>query len=190
VSPSTSLTPSSSSQPTNANACDLSPEERAAQIRELLSTVSNSSLFDDPSTPQAQALNWITNEDTIEPVLCPNQIGEQRCSMGGSVNPLVQRYIMATFYFATQEGFSGWYQCTAPVDFDNPRDVAAANADCTRTPRKFFDGPDTRVGAPFTDAWLTPVNECAWGGVACWGADTPQMYLCIDQLDLCKRTCL
>jgi len=135
LSPSTSLTPSSSSQPTN-EACNLSSEERAAQIRVLLSTVSNSSLFDDPTTPQAQALNWITNEDTIEPVLCPNQIGED-CTMGGTVNPMVQRYIMATFYFATQ-GENGWIK---------------------------------------VNKWLTPVNECEWGGVTCWN-------LCIEKLNI------
>jgi hypothetical protein len=165
--------------------CNISPEERAAQIRELLSTVSDSSLFDDQTTPQARALNWITNEDTIEPVLCPNQSGEG-CKMGVRVNTLVQRYILATFYFATQ-GDKGWDECDAPADFNNPADVDAANAACTKMALPFFGRPDKRVGAMSTDAWLTPVNECQWGGVACWGADTPGLNLCIDQLDFGKR---
>ena len=80
--------------------CNLTKEERASQIRELMSTVSDPSHFDDPSTPQARALDWITNEDAIEPVLCPNEIGNG-CSRGGTVNPLIQRYVLTTFYFGT-----------------------------------------------------------------------------------------
>ena len=159
--------------------CNLEPEERAAQIRELLSTVSDPALFDDPATPQAQALNWITNEDTIEPVLCPNEIGEG-CTRGGSVNPLVQRYALAVFYYGTDG--DDWEQCSAPDDFSDPASIAVADAACERvvTP---FGVANERVGDTSTDAWLGPVNECFWGGVACWGSDTPNLNLCIDQLD-------
>ncbi|KAL9179949.1 hypothetical protein ACHAXT_007919 [Thalassiosira profunda] len=159
--------------------CNLEPEERAAQIRELLGTVSDPALFDDPATPQAQALDWITNEDTIEPVLCPNEIGEG-CTRGGSVNPLVQRYALAVFYYGTDG--DDWEQCSAPDDFSDPASIAVADAACERvvTP---FGVANERVGDTSTDAWLGPVNECFWGGVACWGSDTPNLNLCIDQLD-------
>lgn len=149
-----------------------------------MSEVSDDALFDDPTTPQAQALEWITNEDAIEPILCPNQIGEG-CSRGGSVNPMVQRYVMAVFYFGA-EG-DDWEQCSAPDNFpgggfDDPASVTAANDACTRVVTPFGVG-NQRVGDTSTDAWLGPVNECQWGGVACWGADTPNLNLCIDQLD-------
>ena len=163
--------------------CDLTPDERAAEIRELLSAVSDPALFDDPTTPQARALDWIANEDALEPPLCPNAIGEG-CALNsrfGSANPLVQRYVLAVFYYAT-EGDASWTTCRAPTDPDDPASVAAADAACDRvvTP---FGVQNQRVGATSTDAWLGPVNECQWGGVACWGADTPNLNLCIDQLD-------
>ena len=150
--------------------CNLTPDQRAADIRALMSTVTDPALFDDPSTPQARALDWITNEDAIEPVLCPDL---SFCGM-------VQRYILAAFYFATDG--ADWSQCSAPEDLDDPASVAAANAECNRvvTP---FGVANERVGDTSTDAWLGPVNECQWGGIACWGSDTPNLDLCIDQLD-------
>jgi len=132
-----------------------------------MATVTNDSLFDDPTTPQAQALNWVTNEDAIEPTLCPDR-------------KMLQRYVLAAFYFAT-EGDS-WDQCSAPAEFDDPDAVAAANANCNRVVTPFQVNND-RVGDTSTDAWLTPVNECEWGGIACWGQDTPNLEFHIDQLD-------
>ena len=160
--------------------CNLSPEERATQIRALMSKVSDPVLFDDPATPQAQALNWITNEDAIEPILCPNQ-SDEGCTRGGIVNPMIQRYVLAVFYFST--GGGDWTQCSAPTDFEDPNAVAEADANCARAVIRPFGVTIGRVGDTSTDAWLGPVNECAWGGVACWGADTPDLNLCIDQLD-------
>lgn len=154
--------------PTNSPTfpCNLTPEERATQIRVLLSTVSDDALFDDPASPQAQALEWITNEDEIQPVLCPNQIGAG-CSRNGDFNPLVQRYVLAAFYFAT-EGET-WTNCSEE-----------GNCDRVVTP---FGVANERVGDTSTANWLGPENECEWGGVACWGSDTPNLNMCLDQLD-------
>jgi hypothetical protein len=140
-----------------------------------MSSVSDPALFDDPTTPQARALEWITNEDAIVPTLCPNIEGSG-CKLDG-VNPMVQRYALATFYFATNG--DDWTQCSAPANGDT---LTAANDACNRivTP---FGVENDRVGDTSTDAWLGPVNECFWGGVACWGADTPNLNLCVDQLD-------
>ncbi|KAL3799057.1 hypothetical protein ACHAW5_004062 [Stephanodiscus triporus] len=156
--------------------CNLSPDARTAQIRELMSTISDPVLFDDPTTPQARALEWITNEDTIVPTLCPNNDG-LGCTNDG-VNPMVQRYVLATFYFATNG--DDWNQCSAPENFDDAASVATANDNCNRVVTPFGVANERVVG---TDAWLGPVNECYWGGVACWGADTPNLDLCLDQLD-------
>mmetsp|Transcript_37952 Transcript_37952/g.70151 ORF Transcript_37952/g.70151 Transcript_37952/m.70151 type:complete len:485 (+) Transcript_37952:123-1577(+) len=146
--------------------CNLTPDERATQIRELLSTISDPDLFDDPSSPQAQALEWITNEDTIEPIMCPNQSGEG-CTLNGAVNPIVQRYVLAVFYYGT-EGES-WTNCSE-------------EGVCDRVVTPFGVSND-RVGDTSTENWLSPMNECEWGGIACYGADTPNLNLCIDQLD-------
>jgi len=145
-----------------------------------MSTVSDPATFNDPTSPQSRALNWITNDDAIEPVLCPNEIGEG-CSRGGTINPMIQRYALAVFYFATN-GDTTWNQCSAAEDVGNAASVAEADANCERqvTP---FGVANTRVGDTSTDAWLGPVNECEWGGVACWGSDTPNLNLCLDQLD-------
>jgi hypothetical protein len=170
------LTPSAS--PTQP--CNLTPQERADEIRELMSTISDPTLFDNPTTPQAQALNWITNEDAIVPTLCPN-IDDQLGCMGMGMNSMVQRYVLALFYYATN-GDDTWAQCSAPSDVTNPASVTAANEACNRVVTSFGVDND-RVGDTSSDAWLGPVNECEWGGVACWGADTPNLNLCLDQLD-------
>ena len=163
--------------------CNLTPDERATQIKTLVSTVSDPATFNDPTSPQSLALNWITNDDAIEPVLCPNEIGEG-CSREGTINPMIQRYVMAVFYFATN-GDTTWNQCSAAGDVGNAASVAVADANCERqvTP---FGVANTRVGDTSTDAWLGPVNECEWGGLACWGPDTPNKNLCLDQLDFGK----
>ena len=83
------------------------------------------------------------------------------------INPLVQRYVLATFYFAT-EG-EDWSNCSAE-----------GNCDRVVTP---FGVANERVGDTSTENWLGPVNECEWGGIACWGSDTPNLNLCVDQLD-------
>ena len=146
----------------------MTPEERAAQLRQLYAAFSDDDLFDDPFTPQAQALDWVTNLDTLR--VCPDD---------NTCQPL-QRYVLAAFYFATNGG--AWEQCNAPTDFDDPIAIEEANDACNRvvTP---FAVPNQRVGDESSNAWLTPSNECEWGGIACWGSDTPNINLCIDQLD-------
>lgn len=158
-----SLSPSLS--PTNP--CNLSPELRALGIRLLAESVSTTADLNDPDSAQGMALNWITNEDAIEPVLCPDDA------------KLLQRYIMAVFYFGM--GGGTWDQCNAPADFNNQQAIDNANELCNRlvTP---FPIPN-RIGETSTDAWLSPVNECFWGGLACYGDDTSNRTLCMDQID-------
>ena len=83
-----------------------------------MSTVSDPALFNDPTTPQARALDWITNDDAIEPVLCPNQTGIG-CSTGRDA--LIQRYILTTFYFGTNgenwDNSDGWLTSSIVCDW-------------------------------------------------------------------------
>jgi len=149
----------------------MSMPNRAAEIRALVSSFSDPSLLDEPSTPQARALDWITNVDAIQPPLVPSV--NTRCG-------ILQRYILASFYYATDG--DNWSTCSAPDDPSDPASVAEASADCEQivTP---FGVTNDRVGDKSTVAWLAPVDACHWGGIACWGPDTPGLDLCIDQLD-------
>jgi len=152
--------------------CGLTPEDRAAQFRQLALTVTDASTLDDPSSSQSRALNWLVNEDRLDPPLCPSDDGP--CEA-------VQRYVMAAFYYAT-EG-EGWDQCSAPEEF-TPSAIREANAACSRvvTP---FPVNNPRIGDKSTNAWLTPVDECEWGGVACWGTNDDKNG-CMDQIDFEK----
>ena len=122
--------------------CNLSPEERTAAITDILRQVSNPIDFIAPFSPQSQSLRWITEEDSL--YLCPD-------------DPfLVQRYTMAVFYFSTDG--PNWVECSAPDDLSDPASIAEANANCAL---------EVEIGQGGTDAWLTPVSECQWGGGAC-----------------------
>ena len=82
-------------------------DERQLRIFERLSNITDPDLLSDLETPQGQAFNWITREDGLE--LDVN-------------NPtLDQRYILATFYFATNG--DGWDRCYsgAPEEHCRPR---------------------------------------------------------------------
>jgi len=87
---------------------------------------------------------------------------------------MVQRYIMAVFYYST--GGGDWNECNAPSNFTDLDDIAQANANCTI----IGDGPDPFNAPMFqgTDAWLTPSYECFWGGLACLD-DT----ICMDRIE-------
>lgn len=56
-----------------------------------ISTVTQESVLDDSSTAQARALRWIANNDQIHPPLIPGIDDAQ----------IIQRYILAAFYYAT-----------------------------------------------------------------------------------------
>jgi len=161
-----------SSSPTNSPSdpfpCGISPNNRAEQFRQLALTVTDDSTLSDATSSQARALNWILNEDVLDPPLCPDD---------GTCRAL-QRYIMASFYFASDGG--SWDECNAPNQY-TPAAIATANAQCGLivTP---FPVNNARLGDKSTNAWLTPVNECEWGGVACWGTDDAR-FGCMDQID-------
>ena len=103
-------------------------------IEILLEVVSDPDDLNTPGTPQNSAMEWLINLDPA--YTCPH-------------DPLlVQRYVMAVFYYST-EG-ADWARCSAPEDFDDPDSVADANQNCGSG-----------------NAWLTPDDECAWGGLRC-----------------------
>eukprot|EP01082_Thalassiosira_pseudonana_P000083 g127.t1 g127 contig1:303470-306620(-) len=170
------VTPVPTSEPTSMPSdspswpysCGILPCDRSKALRELYSTISDPSLFDDPTTPQSLALDWITNHDSM--TVCPQ---DDSCHA-------IQRYVLAVFYFST-EGWQ-WSSCKAPRNYMCEDEIAAADANCDRTVTPHF--ASDRVGIFQTSAWLTPIHECHWGGVACRGEDEPELAYCLDQIDI------
>jgi len=123
-----------------------------------------------PGTPQNRALEWLIEDDKL--CVCPDEF--LACRINSIVPKFVQRYVMAVFYFST--GGGNWTECNAPDDVCNTTQVDEANALCT----VLGDGPDVFNFdiVQDTDAWLTPSDECLWGGNACRN-DT----FCMDRIE-------
>merc|ERR1719203_1782803 len=58
--------------PTEPLICQLSPEDRAEQFRQLALSVTDDGTLSDPDSSQAKALDWLLNEDVLDPPLCPD----------------------------------------------------------------------------------------------------------------------
>eukprot|EP00985_Skeletonema_marinoi_P015703 scaffold8179_cov126-Skeletonema_marinoi.AAC.4 len=158
-------TTSSQTTPAAASACNLTPQVRAAKFRQMAIQIAGTpaATLNNENSPQAQALDWISNKDQMNPPLCPSDEPEA-----------LQRYIMAAFYFAT--GGGSWKECIAPTD-TSPAAIAAANQNCSIEATKYPIG-DRKYG---TDAWLTPKPICDWAGLVCHIDDERKGTL--DQID-------
>eukprot|EP00568_Trieres_chinensis_P016852 CAMPEP_0183326746 /NCGR_PEP_ID=MMETSP0160_2-20130417/83021_1 /TAXON_ID=2839 ORGANISM="Odontella Sinensis, Strain Grunow 1884" /NCGR_SAMPLE_ID=MMETSP0160_2 /ASSEMBLY_ACC=CAM_ASM_000250 /LENGTH=454 /DNA_ID=CAMNT_0025494797 /DNA_START=44 /DNA_END=1405 /DNA_ORIENTATION=+ len=113
--------------------------------------------LDDLQSPQSRALYWITHLDLMQ--ICPEDPS------------VVQRYVMAVFYYAT--GGDEWRQCYSPADLHDTVLVQETNSNCSID----TDGP----GTGGTDAWLTQVSECEWGGLVCH--DSGELKGHLDRID-------
>mmetsp|Transcript_2678 Transcript_2678/g.6354 ORF Transcript_2678/g.6354 Transcript_2678/m.6354 type:complete len:784 (+) Transcript_2678:95-2446(+) len=161
-------TPSMSSQPSWPYPCGILPCDRASDLRELYSAISDPVLFENPASPQSLALDWIINHDSM--AVCPND--PNTCHT-------IQRYVLAVFYFSTQ-GYQ-WSSCSAPKDYMCEEEISKANEKCNRTVTAHY--ANDRVGINESKAWLTPGHECDWGGLACHGENEPEVAFCLDQID-------
>lgn len=144
------------------------PCERATALREFYSNISDPALFENPSTPQSLALDWIINHDSM--AVCPN---DTTCHV-------VQRYVMAVFYFSLK-GYQ-WTECSAPKDVECEEEINKADDNCSILPTPHYPN-QTRVGCLYTKPWLSPFHECMWGGCSCHGDDEPEIAWCMDQID-------
>jgi hypothetical protein len=142
--------------------CNLTPQERAAKLREMALKITPAVTLDNVNSPQSKALRWLSFDDAM--YLCPND---------AEVN---QRYIMSAFYFAT--GGGNWKECNAPTG-SSQSEIDAANRKCTIVATKYPVKPVRSLG---TDAWLTPTSVCSWGGLACHGDEKRKGTL--DQIDI------
>eukprot|EP00957_Ditylum_brightwellii_P114161 8703145-Ditylum_brightwellii.AAC.1 len=140
--------------------CEMSSEDRRDAITEMLLSVSERNDLFMFGSPQYFALEWLLEFDSFH--VCPD---DPNC---------VQRYILAVFYFST--GGGTWDECNAPTDFSDSVNIAQANVGCTI----LADGFDV-FHLPIvlgSDAWLSPTNECNWGGMAC-----SQDSLSVDRIE-------
>mmetsp|Transcript_12428 Transcript_12428/g.35572 ORF Transcript_12428/g.35572 Transcript_12428/m.35572 type:complete len:547 (-) Transcript_12428:172-1812(-) len=129
--------------PTIPTRCGISPQERRAAILAEVSKVSDPVDLLTENSPQRNALDFIVDEDLLE--ICPDD------------PTLDQRYILSVFYYSTDG--QTWSRCSKPNDLSNPEQVAAANARCN------IRGDGSQFAG--SNAWLTGVSECEWGGITC-----------------------
>ena len=129
--------------PTIPTRCGISAQERRAEILAEVSKISDPDDLLNENSPQREALDFIVDEDVLQ--LCPDD------------PTLGQRYILSVFYYST-EG-PNWSRCSKPNDLSNPDQVAAANTRCN------IRGDGSQFAG--SDAWLTGVSECEWGGITC-----------------------
>jgi len=140
--------------PAPALCCNLSPEKRAEELLALYSTVSDPTAIAAPGTPQFKALNWILTQDTY--CICPDTT--PACE-------LVQRYVMAVYYYST--GGEGWTNCGANSKVCDPAAIMF--------PFILFcyEGAAAR--------WLSDAPSCQWCGNNC---DDTLNSDCITQINL------
>jgi hypothetical protein len=141
--PIVSITPTES--PTETTVCGMSEDQRRDAIVEQISNAIGSNVFVlfNVTTPQSKALNWILEER--DRATCPGI-------------KLVQRWVMATFYFST--GGDHWFECSASSN---------ATDDCGTM-------------APFVGKkrFLSEDNECLWAGIKC------DMENCVTEIEFGK----
>jgi len=131
--------------------CNMYPKQRRQEIIYQLSSagvlinatsISNTTATATSSSPQAKALSWLIDYDGLQ--LCA---GDTR---------IIQRYILTVFYFSTL-GDDTWNMC-------GRFSINSCNVNLTVFPN---DPIVTRYGM---FPWLSAVDECLWGGLACKNA--------------------
>ena len=138
-------------------------------IQDLLKKVVGDEKFNDPESPYARAADWIINDDPLQ--LEP-----------GSYN-LIQRYLLAMFYFsATEKG--PWKSCNPPAEGENN----------TCAFKELLEiEPELTYGSKEWIRWLSGENECAWAGVFCDENNyTAAIELCefVVELFVCRISCV
>jgi hypothetical protein len=126
----------------------------ASKIESAL--LSDSSVLNDPTSPQSRALDWITDEDP-----------------GGLLDcfapTLLQRWALAVFYYSTTKDGAQWLSCS-PSDDPTDTDCTAKKLDPNYA---IEDGSFITINAslyldvPNQKQWLKDGDECLWWGIEC-----------------------
>lgn len=127
-----SASPTISLAPTRG--CHANEVERAQQISDIIIENTKTTFQDilDDSSPQHKAFHWLMYEDEV--YVCPED------------NGIIQRYVIAVFYFAT--GGDTWTRCGAHT--------AHSSCDETNEEVRFLSG----------------AHECQWYGISCDGMNS------------------
>ena len=111
-------------------------------MRETLETVMGQEAFLDPSNHQSRALRWIIHHDKLQ--IKPDDA------------TFVQRFLAASFYFATTES-SDWESACAPSpQYEAPNECEVVTV---LAPGREVSTHGMR--------WLSGESECSWFGVQC-----------------------
>ena len=114
----------------------------ALGIQDQLISVVGETSIDDSNSPHAKAGEWLINQDPQE--LAPE------------ADNLIQRYLLAVFYFATTEN-KPWLSCNKPSDGE-------PLCNFTKLTQVF---PEIEYENITWTRWLSDSHECEWAGVFC-----------------------
>ncbi|CAB9523909.1 receptor-like protein kinase [Seminavis robusta] len=133
----------------------LTPEERyELYYNHLLGLGYNSTVLDDPSSPQSRALTWISMVDT----LYEDPSNLKPFEMIEKVN---QRFYLVVFYYTMlQEG--QWNNCKEPETGESNACVHH-NTESFGVEGQYYNQQQSQP----TFRWLSNVDECGWGGIQC-----------------------
>lgn len=140
------------------NCAAITADERKTRILNAINNISPEESFEDDQSPQSRARDWLIDEDTYN-VFCGKP-----CSRSEIDGGVYQRYSLAVFYFSTN-GDNDWFAC-------------GRNSALQCIPRLTNINQDRVPTTSDNQIWLSPVNECAWGGLAC-RLDTE----CLDRIE-------
>jgi hypothetical protein len=148
--------PSNKPSESPKDCCNLPLGERRNQLLEIYSTVSRQADILTSGTPQNLAFEYVINDEVY--CLCPNNAS---CE-------LVQRYVMAVYYYSTKG--DGWVNCGAKSLVCNSNET-----------QNLFTGEEISGCFPEAKAsWLSPVSSCTWCGNICEDVNNT----CITQIEL------
>lgn len=110
--------------PAPTTSCKMDQDSKVSLIFSILASVSEAEALKDEGSAQGKALDWILYHD--EALLCPDS------------DTLIQRYVMALFYFATNG--DRWNECSSGT---------------------------TGTLCSYAHRFLDSASECTWAGVTC-----------------------
>lgn len=125
-------------------------------IQEKIENIVGTEVLEDEDSPYSRALDWIINKD-------PMQLSLES-------DHLLQRFILAYFYFATTK-HGPWRSCNPAAG--NETSECALKSFVKVRPLKFEDQPNMI-------RWLSEEHECKWATVVCNEDDV------VYKLDTCK----
>eukprot|EP00559_Dactyliosolen_fragilissimus_P004595 CAMPEP_0184859078 /NCGR_PEP_ID=MMETSP0580-20130426/4114_1 /TAXON_ID=1118495 /ORGANISM="Dactyliosolen fragilissimus" /LENGTH=709 /DNA_ID=CAMNT_0027355527 /DNA_START=770 /DNA_END=2896 /DNA_ORIENTATION=- len=124
--------------PTSTICPGMTDKERSDKLEAIAKSVSDTIEL---GNVQSKALRWLDSDDAYK--ICLD-------------NPkLIQRYALAVFYFSTN-GDEFWESCGRNSE-----------KKCDSLDEKIFPKNDPITSLWSNELWLSPVDECLWGGLAC-----------------------